>query len=127
MHGKIPIQFKLNQKFSDLKIFQTLAQWIFAGLNKYDNHIIENLYIRSYNGMLSHIVTQIKNANFPKDHLISGLNEKVTRSLKWRKMVILSLKSLYNLTNLLFVGGRQKHNKANVCISIGKDKGARSK
>lgn len=71
----------------DLKIFQVLAQWIFVGLNKFDNHIIENLYVKSYNGDLTHMVEQIKNANLPKDYIVSGLNEKVTRSLKYRKML----------------------------------------
>lgn len=45
------------------------------------------MYIRSYNGLVSNVIDQIKNSNFPKDHLLSGLSEKVTRSFKWRKML----------------------------------------
>lgn len=71
----------------DLKIFQTLAQWIFVGLNKYDNHIIENMYIRNYNGLVSSIIDQINKANFPKDPVVSGLADRVTRSFKWKRIL----------------------------------------
>jgi hypothetical protein len=71
----------------DLRVFQVLAQWIFVGLNKYDNHIIENLYIRSYNGLVSSVVEQINKANFPKDPIVSGLADRVTRSFKWKRIL----------------------------------------
>jgi hypothetical protein len=70
-----------------MKIFQTLAQWVFVGLNKYDNHIIENLYIRSYNGLVSNMIEQINKANFPKEPVVSGLADRVTRSFKWKRIL----------------------------------------
>lgn len=71
----------------DSKVFRVLAQWIFVGLNRHDNHIIENLYLRSYNADAANIVDQIKNATFPKDSIVSGLSNKVIISIKWRRML----------------------------------------
>ncbi|KAI6240858.1 Dynein heavy chain at 62B [Aphelenchoides fujianensis] len=71
----------------DLKVFHVLAQWIFVGLNKYDNHIIETMYLKNYNVTIESMIEQIKNANLPKDMIVSGLNEKVARSFKCKKML----------------------------------------
>ncbi|KAI6215163.1 Dynein heavy chain at 62B [Aphelenchoides besseyi] len=69
----------------DLKVFHVLAQWIFVGLNKYDNHIIDTMYLKSYNVTVEKMIEQIKTTNLPKDIVLSGLNEKVARSFKCRK------------------------------------------
>jgi hypothetical protein len=85
----------------DIAVFQVLAQWIFVGINKHDDQILDNLQLRSYNGVLSSFIELIKNANYPKDHIICGLHERVTRPLKWRKMIDAknTIKKMFTETN----------------------------
>ncbi|CAD5217245.1 unnamed protein product [Bursaphelenchus okinawaensis] len=71
----------------DLLVFRTIAQWIFAGLNKHDNATIDNLHLKTYNSTAHGILDQVKKNLFPRDTVMSGLNDIVIRATKKRQVV----------------------------------------
>lgn len=73
-----------------------MAQWIFSGLNKHDNNSIELLKLKTYNCTTDNLLFQIKRQTFPKESILCGLNEKVVRSVR-RKKVLTTRKAMLNM------------------------------
>lgn len=80
----------------DCACFRIVAQWLFSGLNKHDNNAIAALALRTYNCSAQGMADQIKKANFPKDTVLSGLNEKTVKACR-RKKVLETRKAMLSM------------------------------
>ncbi|KAI1701475.1 dynein heavy chain and region d6 of dynein motor domain-containing protein [Ditylenchus destructor] len=72
----------------DLKVFTTLARWIFQGLSQNDTTPIETIFIRTTIPPMSESVRELimGSIKFPKDKVLSGLHPYTTAYCKLTKI-----------------------------------------
>uniref|UniRef100_A0A0N5CEB9 AAA+ ATPase domain-containing protein n=1 Tax=Strongyloides papillosus TaxID=174720 RepID=A0A0N5CEB9_STREA len=73
---ELTYQGKMSDE-NDLLTFTVLAKWIFIGLNKFDNLIIENLLNIDISHPSEVIASKIDNLNFCQSLHLSGLNKRI--------------------------------------------------
>ena len=71
----------------DVAVFRVLAQWIFVGLDKYDNHTIEALWLKNYAGNVASILAQLRVVRMTNEAAISGLHDRVIKAYRWHTLL----------------------------------------
>lgn len=61
----------------DLQSLRILAEWIFVGINKYDNQILNGIFLKDYSENLNYIRTQLD--SLPEGKNLSGLNPAIIK------------------------------------------------
>lgn len=56
-----------------------MADWIFAGINKYDDRALDSLWLRDYSESLSVILAQLDSLPTIKSPVLTGLSTVITK------------------------------------------------
>ena len=71
---------------SDLQTLRILTEWIFVGINKYDNRILDGIWLKDYNENLSLIRAQLDSIPDAKSHGLSGLSPLITKIFRQHQL-----------------------------------------
>ncbi|TKR67805.1 hypothetical protein L596_023909 [Steinernema carpocapsae] len=98
-------QFELGADEYDWTVFSTLAQWIFIGINKNDDKLLESVWPRSFHESRSTLVRILGTVEIDESTVLGLAPSVVQSSLKARSQEILKPR---NLTQ----GEQKKPNKS---------------
>uniref|UniRef100_A0AC35FG31 Uncharacterized protein n=1 Tax=Panagrolaimus sp. PS1159 TaxID=55785 RepID=A0AC35FG31_9BILA len=76
--GVIQIAY-FTSDFYDLQSLKIIAEWIFIGINKYDNQILNGIWLKDYSENFNIFRAQFDSMPKVKKHVLSGLNPSVVK------------------------------------------------